>query len=282
LPTGKYTRTNVNMYFVDAEALVRALEGDRHAPPRTVAPTHPNSDASTGTSSKFEQDPPLPPVGSQDLRHDKQPMEGEFRFSGIQRERPKAAETRAPAGVRRARQTHTAPPAGLEQVLTAWRTLDLGEPDDRSLRALQNRHCEGATIEELLAAVEGAKHDEWLRKGGAKSPSAVLFASLASIKRFAAAGREHARLTDAAVRRRDTERRAARDQARARERAMPSPAENAELAAAARSRFIELTANIGVAAPRAEAGLPRRSGWASQRGAIPRASLDGRAAPEPG
>ena len=50
LPTGKYTRTNVNQYFVEAEALLRALGGDEAAgPPRTVASTHPNSGASTGT-----------------------------------------------------------------------------------------------------------------------------------------------------------------------------------------------------------------------------------------
>jgi hypothetical protein len=81
----------------------------------------------------------------------------------------------------------------LEKVLAAWRTLDLGEPDDRSVRALKNRHAEGATSEQLAAAVEGARHDEWLRQGRAKSPIAVVFASLASVDRFADAGREHAR-----------------------------------------------------------------------------------------
>jgi hypothetical protein len=62
LPTGKYTRTNVNQYFVEAEALLRALGGDEAAgPPRTVASTHPNSGASTGTDPRFEQeDPPTP------------------------------------------------------------------------------------------------------------------------------------------------------------------------------------------------------------------------------
>lgn len=43
LPTGKYTRTNVNQYFVEAEALLQALAGDESAtPPRTVVSTHPN------------------------------------------------------------------------------------------------------------------------------------------------------------------------------------------------------------------------------------------------
>jgi hypothetical protein len=61
-PTGKYTRTNVNQYFVEADALLRALGGDEAAgSPRTLASTHPNSSASTGTDPKCEQGPPLTP-----------------------------------------------------------------------------------------------------------------------------------------------------------------------------------------------------------------------------
>jgi len=119
----------------------------------------------------------------------------------------------------------------LEKVLAAWRTLDLGEPDDRSVRALRNRHAEGATSEQLAAAVEGARHDEWLRQGRAKSPFAVVFASLASVDRFADAGREHARRAEAAARQRAAERRATL--ARFDDATALSPAENAELAALA-------------------------------------------------
>jgi hypothetical protein len=50
LTTGNYSRTNVNRYYVEAAALLAALAGgDATALPRTVAPTHPNSVASTGT-----------------------------------------------------------------------------------------------------------------------------------------------------------------------------------------------------------------------------------------
>jgi hypothetical protein len=78
-------------------------------------------------------------------------------------------------------------PPELEKVLAAWRSLDLGEPDDRSMRALRNRHAEGATSEQLAGAVQGARHEEWLRQGHAKPPFAVVFTSLASIERFAGA-----------------------------------------------------------------------------------------------
>jgi hypothetical protein len=64
-----------------------------------------------------------------------------------------------------------------------------------------------------------------------KSPLAVVFASLASVDRFADAGREHARKTEATARQRAAERRAAR--ARFDDATALSPAENAELAALA-------------------------------------------------
>lgn len=103
--------------------------------------------------------------------------------------------------MRRADQGHSrALPPKLEQVLAAWRALNLSTHDDRSVRALQNRHAEGATVEQLAAAVEGAKHDEWLRQGRAKSPFAVVFASLETVERFDTAGQEHARKTEDAAR----------------------------------------------------------------------------------
>jgi hypothetical protein len=233
LPTGKYTRTNVNQYFVEADALLRALGGDEAGgPPRTVASTHPNSSASTGTDPKFEQDPPQPPSGRPTPRPDGHSGEGEIQFSKFHGARPALGQPRTVAGVRRADQglSRTVPPE-LEKVLAAWRTLDLGEPDDRSMRALRNRHAEGATSEQLAGAVEGARHDEWLRQGRAKSPFAVVFASLATVDRFASSGREHARRIEATARERAAERRAAR--ARFDDIPALSRAESAELAALA-------------------------------------------------
>ena len=235
LPTGKYSRTNVNQYFVEADTLLRALGGDEAAgPPRTVASTHPNSSASTGTDPKFEQDPPLPPSGRSEPPPppDQDSGKGEIQFSKFHRARPVLGRPHNVAGVRPADQGHsrTVPPE-LDKVLAAWRTLDLGEPDDRSMRALRNRHAEGATIEQLAAAVEGARYDEWLGQGRAKSPFAVVFASLASVERFADAGRKHARKTDDAARQRAAERGMARAQVD--DVAALSPGESAELVALA-------------------------------------------------
>ncbi len=190
LPTGNYSRTNVNQYFVEADALLRALDGGEAAgPPRTVASTHPNSSASTGTDPKFEQDPLLPPSGRSQPPPDRYSGKGGDSIFKIPGARPALGQPHTVAGVRRADQGHsrTVSPE-LENVLAAWRTLGFGEPDDRSMRALGNRHAEGATSEQLAAAVEGAKHDEWLREGRAKSPFAVVFASLATIERFASSG----------------------------------------------------------------------------------------------
>ena len=171
LPTGKYTRTNVNQYFVEAEFLLRALGGDEAAcSPRTVASTHPNSSASTGTDPKFEQDPPLPPSFGPKPRPVEHSSEGEIRFSKFRKARPEMGQPRATAGVPRAEPGHSPPvPPELEKVLAAWRTLDLGEPDDRSVRALRNRHADGATSEQLAAAVKGARHDEWYAFGQDRS-----------------------------------------------------------------------------------------------------------------
>lgn len=230
LPTGKYTRTNVNKYFVEADALVRALGGDEAAaPPKTVASTHPNSSASTGTDPKFEQDPPFPPGDRSKPPPDRLRGEEGGRFSKFHGARTASPEPRPAAGMRRPVQS--ALPPELEKVLAAWRTLGLGEPDDRSVRALENRQAEGATTEQLAAAVEGARHDEWLRQGRANSPFAVVFASQTTIERFASAGREHARRAEATARERAAERRATL--ARFDDVAALSPAESVELAALA-------------------------------------------------
>lgn len=230
LPTGNFTRTNVNRYFVEAEALLRRL-GATDAAPRTVAPTHPNSDASTGTSSEFEQDLPLPPPGAATSKHTERASRGEGRFKKEDRTAPgqqlRADQSRPPL-----------PQADVETVLASWRQLNLGEPDDRSVRALQNRWAEGASAEQFMAAVEGARHDEWLSQGRAKSAFAVVFASIASIERFSVAGREHAQRAEAEARRRAAERRAARD--RLRVTAQLSPSENAVCAEQALKALLEV------------------------------------------
>jgi hypothetical protein len=78
----------------------------------------------------------------------------------------------------------------LEPIIRGWSKLGLGELDARSVRALQNRRSEGATVEQLEAAVAAAATDEWLRRR-AKVPFAVVFASVASIERFAHQGRKN-------------------------------------------------------------------------------------------
>jgi hypothetical protein len=77
----------------------------------------------------------------------------------------------------------------IESVRRAWETLGLGKLDGRSERALQNRIADGATPEQIHAAVKGAGDDDWLRRR-AKVPFAVVFASLASLERFAHQGRK--------------------------------------------------------------------------------------------
>lgn len=209
LPTGSYTRTNVNRYYVDAESLVRALEaGHAAAAPKAEGSMRRNSDASTGTDLRSELDPPLPPVSLHMRRVEPRAVGDEGRFLRSQTARAPARTAASPSRARTplgdrpleqsaaaalsrrgAQDVRTVPPA-LEKLLANWRCLDLGEPDDRSLRALLNRQAEGATIEELAAAIKGARHDEWLRQGRAKSAFAVVFASQDSVKRFANAWRE--------------------------------------------------------------------------------------------
>jgi hypothetical protein len=149
LPTGKHTRTNVNQYFVEAEALLRALDG---GPRRTVAPMHPDSIASTGMDPRFEQNPPPPPRGRPRRRTKGRATEGENRFSGFQGAEPENGQTGA-AGVRRAHQgqSQTAH-AEFEQVFAAWRGRHL-----RSQRTLlQFQRCAARVngiVRRLLAGV---------------------------------------------------------------------------------------------------------------------------------
>jgi hypothetical protein len=227
LPTGKYTRTNVNRYFVDADALLLALGGDQAAGPSgRVAPTHPDSAASTGTDPKFEQDAPLPPKHRSRRQRDEHVAEGEIRFPDFPRAQLATGQPNSTGDALRSKQGGSPQvPSELGQVLAAWRALDLSEPDDRSVRALRNRQAEGATIEQLTAAVQGAKHDPWLRQRRAQSPFAVVFTSLSSIARYSAAGREHAQQAEGATRRLAAERRPARDLT------LPRPPGDAQFAA---------------------------------------------------
>lgn len=253
LPTGRYTRTNVNQYFVEADALLSALGGDEAAgPPRTVASTHPNSGAPTGTDPEFEQDPPLPPDRHSKPQRAGGAARGEIQFFESRRTGPETRRPSATAGEpHEPQRSSPAVTPELEKVLTAWRALDLGALDDRSVRALVNRQAEGATIEQLVAAVEGAKQDDWLRQGRAKSPFAVVFVSLASVARFAAAGQEHVRQTEAAARQRAAERRAACDVG------PPRPADCAQLAALALHKvLVELAANSAETTPKHAASTP--------------------------
>jgi hypothetical protein len=77
----------------------------------------------------------------------------------------------------------------LEPIRQSWEKLGLGALDNRSARALENRRAEGASLEQLEAAVAGAGADDWIRRR-AKVPFAVVFASLASLERFAHEGRK--------------------------------------------------------------------------------------------
>jgi hypothetical protein len=206
LPTGRYTRTNVNRYFVETDTLLRALGCADATPPRTIASTHPNSDASTCTDPKFEQDPPFPPKAGRTPRNEARPEEGEL----ISKVRDRALATRTQRAIKTCPTPGTEQAGDVEPVLAAWRNLNLGEPDDRSVRALKNRLAEGTTMLQLLAAVDGASGDEWLRAGRAKVPFAIVFASGRSVERFATGGRERSKLAETLNRQRDQERRRAR------------------------------------------------------------------------
>jgi hypothetical protein len=182
LPTGRYTRTNVNRYWVHLPRLAALLEGPQQRPaisPNPHASTRPKSRASSGTENPFEQQllPPTP------------------------REAPATQGNASDSSEVEAVQMTSE----LQPILRGWAKLGLGELDHRSIRALENRRTEGATVEQLEAAVAGAAADDWLRRR-AVVPFAVVFASLASVERFAHQGRKvlHARTLE---RRREAEER---------------------------------------------------------------------------
>jgi hypothetical protein len=78
--------------------------------------------------------------------------------------------------------------------------LRLGKPTGWKERAaLRNRQSDGATYEELRAAIDGARTSEWLAKR-AGSPFAVVFANIASLRRFAHEGRKGPWVPDTALR----------------------------------------------------------------------------------
>jgi hypothetical protein len=166
LPSGRFARTNVNRYWVHLPRLA-ALVGIPSRPalalPKATASTQPKPGASSGTEIPKEQKPPptTPPPAP------RAPC-------ALQ---PPQVEGVSPTGLKFASLRH------------AWERLGLGVLDDRSLRTLENRTAEGATPDQLEAAVVGASVDEWLRRR-AKVPFAVVFASLASIERFAHEGRK--------------------------------------------------------------------------------------------
>jgi hypothetical protein len=169
LPTGRYTRTNVNRYWVHLPRLAAVLEGPARppaTPPKPRASTQPKSGASYGTEIRSVQQPP-PPTPQPEPPPIEQPAT------------PPEVEAVSPNDLG----------SELEPIRASWEKLGLGALDHRSERALENRRAEGATLEQLEAAVAGAGADDWIRRR-AKVPFAVVFASLASIERFAHQGRK--------------------------------------------------------------------------------------------
>ncbi|MGA7123804.1 MAG: hypothetical protein WBY94_27115, partial [Polyangiaceae bacterium] len=168
LPTGRFTRTNVNRYWVHLPRLGALLEASAKPPataPKSGASTLPKSDASYGTELRSEQQPPpSPPPPTPPVRTP-----------------PASPEVEAVGSIEAGSE--------LEPIRQSWEKLGLGALDHRSARALENRRAEGATLEQLEAAVAGASADDWIRRR-AKVPFAVVFASLASLERFAHQGRK--------------------------------------------------------------------------------------------
>jgi len=193
LPTGRFTRTNVNRYWVHLPRLAKLLEAPAPPPatrPISDASTLSNSAASYGTEIRSEQKPPpLPPR--------EQPAV------------PAALPPVAPAPEEEAIHSISLT-TELEPVRQSWEDLGLGKLDARSVRALENRRAEGATLEQLAAAVVGAGADDWIRRR-AKVPFAVVFATLASVERFAHEGRKILDAKDFAARRAAKELRAERE-----------------------------------------------------------------------
>ncbi|MDP9001797.1 MAG: hypothetical protein M3O46_16990 [Myxococcota bacterium] len=202
LPTGRFTRTNVNRYRVHLPrlgALVQAPAMPPATAPKSGASTLPKSDASYGTEIRSEQQPPpsTPPPA------------------------PRAPSLPAPPEVEAVGLNEV--DSELEPIRQSWEKLGLGALDHRSARALENRRAEGATLEQLEAAIAGAGDDDWIRRR-AKVPFAVVFASLASLERFAHQGRKILCARESDARRDAEERRKDREwRARATERAELSP-----------------------------------------------------------
>ena len=201
LPTGRFTRTNVNRYWVHLPRLGALLEGPMVPPPtraETTSSTRSNSTSSYGTEIRSEQKPPpLPP------------------------REPPAASAAPPPTVPASEEeafNSIALTTELEPVCQSWERLGLGKLDARSVRALENRRAEGATLQQLEAAVVGAGADDWIRRR-AKVPFAVVFATLASVERFAHEGRKILDAKDFAARRAAEELRAEREWRAERERA---------------------------------------------------------------
>jgi hypothetical protein len=174
LPNGRFTRTNVNRYWVHLGRLGALLDASArlstmHANSNTS--THPNSGASYGTGSDLNNH--LPPSPLVPTPTPPVPPEVEAIKSNDIVEQGSSAEA----------SPEIAP------VCEAWNELGLGVCDGRSIRALENRLAQGATVDELKAAVIGAGADDWIRRR-AKVPFAVVFATMASLARFAHAGRK--------------------------------------------------------------------------------------------
>ncbi len=214
LPTGQFARTNVNRYWVNVRHLLPLLGAEDDQPttaPKRGASTPLIPGASSGKDLRSVQDPPSTPPQSQPTPQASAQSDGEAISKIVdepERTEPRAGSTegsnpmadKCPSHRHGTRRHHprerarrqSAPsevPQDLEAVLAAWRKLKFGEPDERSIRALVNRRNDGATVEQLEAAVVGAANDEWLRRR-AKVPFAVVFATLASIERFAHEGRK--------------------------------------------------------------------------------------------
>jgi len=229
LPTGRYTRTNVNRYWVHLPALAALLETP--AVGRKSDPsTGPKSASPHGTVFPSERTPPPTPP-------DPPPAKPE----------QSAREEEADSPISSSSEHET--------VRASWEKLGLGALDGRAMRALENRRIEGATLEQVEAAILGAGADEWVRRR-AKVPFAVVFASVASIERFAHEGRKILETKAAAVRRENEERqkdRQWREQLRSAEDALPPPC-----AERLRDLLPAVTRTVVRAEPLSPADLERR------------------------
>jgi hypothetical protein len=221
LPSGRYTRTNVNRYWVNVPRLASLLDAPANGPKSTPS-IGPNSAPSYGTVKSMEQPPPLPPT----------PTPTDPSASRV----TSTLEGQAVSPISRIEKRLTVQASSeLGQICNAWNALDLGRCGDREICALEKRLDEGATIEQLEAAVAGAGAERWLRRA-ARVPFAVVFASIASIERRAHEGRKildaHARTTREVAEnaRRDREWRAEQRARANAPAAMPPPPANELLA----------------------------------------------------